>query len=457
VREGERDGGIGPLVAHLRRAAGLTQEQLAEKSGLSVRAISSIECGSRHPRPFSLERIALALDLAGPERDALIGAGLRVPAVGAPAAPRLVTCASSYPLIGREGALAEVGDLLLGDGPGLLAIGGEPGIGKSRVLAEALELAQRSAITAMVGACGRGSYPYAPIVDALADYARRQTPSMLAHELSGCTGLEMLLPELAEQLGAGPKPLSGNGSHQQRRLLFDAVTRFLRAVAGSSRVLLVLDDLQWAGPDAADLLAHLTRYAAPRVRILLACRTGDVPYTGRLAECIADLARADQVRRLRLAPLSTVEASRLVTTVAGTHRLPADRRARILRLAGGLPLFLIELTRAAQSDAPDEVPGHLRLAVAQQVAALPEPALALLRRMAALGPAVPLERLAGTGEPLERVLDGLEASRRLGLLDETRAGYRFRFPLIRLLLAQSLGGNRRRLWRFAYAAGRGHA
>src|SRR5262249_53563670 len=60
-------GSFGALTARLRTTTGLTQEQLAERSGLSVRAISSIECGARHPRRFTVERLGTGLGL--PERD----------------------------------------------------------------------------------------------------------------------------------------------------------------------------------------------------------------------------------------------------------------------------------------------------------------------------------------------------------------------------------------------------
>ena len=96
------------------------------------------------------------------------------------------------------------------------------------------------------------------------------------------------------------------------------------------------------------------------------------------------------------------------------------------------------------------MPAHLRLVIAQQVAALPEPARLALRRMAALGRAVPfdrlLDRLVGAGQPPDSVVDALETSCRYGLLDETRTGYRFRFPLIHELLVAGLGPHRRRLW-----------
>lgn len=455
MRVGDWDTSLGALIARLRRDGGLTQEQLAERSGLSVRAISSIECGSRLPRRFTMERLAGALDLTAEQRATIAGLAAR-----ARYRDSRAPGASVLPLVGRREEVAALRELLAGRGPGLLAIGGEPGIGKSRLLAEALELAAFHATAVLAGVCRRGADPYAPIVDALADHIGHSSAADLAASLRGCAGLELLLPELSSPgpsrpglpgapaggMGMSTGLVTGGMAGQQRRLVFAAVRQFLTNLAGTGRVLLVLDDLQWAGPDTADLIAHLLRYASPQVRVVMAYRTGDVSHTGRLAECVADLARLNHVRRIRLAPLSRVESDALVSLVAGAGVLDGDRRSRILRRAGGLPLFLIELTQAALVAAGEEVPTNLRLAVAQQVAALPEPALSLLRRMATLGAAVPVEDLTGTGESLDTVVAALETSRRYGILDETATGYRFRFPLIQELLMLGVGRNQRRLW-----------
>jgi predicted ATPase len=246
----------------------------------------------------------------------------------------------------------------------------------------------------------------------------------------------------APELG-GSRALRGG---QERRLAFQAVTRFLTALAGDDRVLLALDDLQWAGPDTADLIAHLVNCAATQVRLIITYRSGELAPTGRLADCLADLARVDEVRSFAVEPLSRAESELLVSAVAGQCALDPIHRNRILRRAGGLPLFLVELTRAALHRPGDDVPDHLRMAVAQEVAVLPSRVQALLRRMAALGTMVTMERLAECGQLIDEIVDALETTRRHGLLDETRHGYRFRYPLVQELLALGLSRHERRLW-----------
>jgi len=408
-------------LTRLRREHRLTQEQLASRSGLSVRAISSLECGVRHPRRLTVERLAGALGLAPSLRQQLIDAaaderwatGLAAPATG---------------LVGRDAEVATLRRHLRGDGPPLLCYLGEPGIGKSRLLAEAASLAIRRGSVVLAGACRRGGEPYAPIVDAFAAHARRLDPAALVRE---CPGLELLLPELA---AAPPTVPSG----QRRRLAFDAASRFLRvARIGLPPVVLLLDDLQWAGPATADLLCHLTREAGTGLRIAIAARAGDLPPNGRLAQCLADLARLGLTSHHDLRPLPRPDADRLITAAAGDAEVgPAARRA-ILRRSAGLPLFVVELTRAGL------IPSHLVVAVCQQVADLPEPVADALRRLAVAGPLVPIEALACT--PNEQLLDALDVAVRHRILEETVRGFRFRYPLMREVLLQSLGPTRRRL------------
>jgi transcriptional regulator with XRE-family HTH domain len=434
------DESFGALLARLRHAAGFTQEQLADRADLSVRAISSLECGARHPRRLTLDRLATALDLTLAQRAELKAAAADGRRRDAPIGGLLPFADPGGPIVGRHTELAELRAHLAGAGPVALTYDGESGIGKSRLLTEAIALATRAGVPVLAGAGRRGADPYGPIVEALADHVRRTPPAALAAQLRGCVGLDLLLPELAGRV----PPVPG---YQERRLAFDAVGRLLDNVAGPGRLLLVLDDLQWAGPEAAQLLAYLVRRGWSYLRVVIACRPGDLAPPGPLGEVAAELARLHLLHGRRLAPLPPADADALVTATAGGVPLPAAQRARILRRAGGLPLFLVELTRSALAGA--DLPWHLRLAVVHQLALLPEPVVRLLRRMAMTGPTVAVEELLGPQLPAEQVLDQLDTARRHRIVDETRHGFRFRYPLVREVLATGLGPSRRRLWRLA--------
>jgi transcriptional regulator with XRE-family HTH domain len=133
------DESFATMLTRLRHDAGLTQERLADRSGLSVRAISSLECGERRPRRYTLERLAQALGLP-PDQRAIMMATAERDRRRLPDTPSVPT-ALAGPLVGRGPDLGELRAHLVGTGPAVLGYAGEPGIGKSRLLAEAVAVA----------------------------------------------------------------------------------------------------------------------------------------------------------------------------------------------------------------------------------------------------------------------------------------------------------------------------
>ena len=424
---------FGGRLSRLRHQHELTQEQLADRSGLSVRAISSLECGARHPRRLTVERLATGLGLTPPERRQLVDAAAadRWHQGTLPAPPQATTPA----LAGRDRELAELHAHLRGDGPPLLVYVGEPGIGKSRLLTEARHLAANAGVPVLSGACQRGNDPYAPIVDALARHTRQLPRTTLLTLAKDQPGLLALLPELTPLLPDAATTTPPAAEHH-RRLVFNAALRLLEDTARSTgRVVLLLDDLQWAEPAAADLLTHLVTRMGPRLRAVAAIRAGELPPHSRLGQCVADLARIGLVAHRTLNPLTDTDALTLVG------------RRDIVRRAGGLPLFLTELAASTT----DSIPEHLRIAIRQQLTDLPDDTRTLLQRIAT-GPATtPIERPVNGDDDTQAVLAALEPAIRRHILDDTALGFRFRYPLFRAVLVADIGPTRRRLLRQAVA------
>src|SRR3712207_4805382 len=139
---------FGAHLRRLREAAGLSQEELAFRAGLSPNAVGTIERGVRkRPQPHTVRSLADALGLAGQERTALLAA---VPA-RVDAAPPDRRVAKTYelphpatPLVGRERELEEVSGLLARPEVRLLTLTGIGGVGKTRLALEAArETAER--------------------------------------------------------------------------------------------------------------------------------------------------------------------------------------------------------------------------------------------------------------------------------------------------------------------------
>src|SRR5919201_1803851 len=288
---------FGDLLLRYRSAAGLTQEALAERAHLSARAISDLERGVKHtPRHDTVQLLADALQLSAAERATFMaaarrhGAHSRARDVG----PHIASAVAPPPFVGRTRELALLERHLQGAGPPVLVLAGEPGIGKSRLLHEAIQRADGYGLHVLQGGCQRrgGQEPHAPPRQALERPVHSQPPAQQRKALQGCASLVRLLPELAER-GIVPPPSWTLPPAQERHLIFAAVARFLANIAGPAGTLLVLDDLQWAGSDALDLLATLVRSAASTgtspLRVIGAYRDTDVQPQDPLFVLLADL------------------------------------------------------------------------------------------------------------------------------------------------------------------------
>jgi predicted ATPase len=154
---------------------------------------------------------------------------------------------------------------------------GEPGIGKTSLLREAVQRAPGQGWHVLEGGCQRrgGQEPYAPLLQALERHLRQRAPAQVRTDLRGCAWLVRLLPELAAA-PIEPLPAWTLAPEQERRLMVGAVARFLGNVAGSAGTLFLLDDLQWAGNDALDLLATLVRSTEAPLRVVGAYRDTEV-------------------------------------------------------------------------------------------------------------------------------------------------------------------------------------
>jgi tetratricopeptide (TPR) repeat protein/transcriptional regulator with XRE-family HTH domain len=445
------------MLRRYRVAAGLTQEELAERAGLSARGISDLERGVKAvPRRDTVQMLAAALRLTPEQRARFEAARKRGVApdtvtADSPALAPTRLGALVPPLVGREREVALIERHLDGVGASVLLLAGEPGIGKSRLLREAAQRAAARGWTVLQGGCQRrgGQEPYAPLLDALKGHLRRRSPAELRSDLRGCAWLVRLLPELTggpiEPLPAWTLP-----PEQERRLMFEAATRYLENVAGPAGTLLLLDDLQWAGPDALDLLATVVRAATAPLRVVGAYRDTEMQPSDALSVSLADLAQAGLATRRRLAPLAPAEVNRLLDGLLDGAANAAGLREQVVQRTGGVPFFVLSCAQALRlgdaDDGGESVPWDVAQGIRQRVAVLPEAAQDVLAVAAVLGRTVEPALLVAVAEQPERALLGaLEAATRARLLVEAEAGYEFGHDLIREVVEADVGVARRRM------------
>jgi tetratricopeptide (TPR) repeat protein len=396
----------------------------------------------------SAETATSPTETATPSADAATPVARATPVRRALAAFRCRT-----PLVGRAAELARLGAALatVEHGARIVFIGGEPGIGKTRLMQEFGNTSLALGYTVLYGACHEeeSSWPYAPVVHALARFCRRQDRDYLRVAFSGCAAISRLMPELAgdlPDLDPGP-PLP---TDQERRVLHHAIATFLAQVAGAGPVLLLLDDLQWAGETTLALIRDLLSEAEDLPLLLLATyRDGDVEAAHPLSATMLSLERAGSAERLTLGPLPPADVRQLVALLGGgTGPMPDD----LLRRAGGNP-FLTEGLLAG-SDAAEGSPEASQprtsevvgASIRRRAALLPAPGLDVLQTAAAIGEQFPrglVQRVAGLDDAT--VIAALDAALRAQLLRETGEGYGFQHALVRDVLYAAISRERREL------------
>ena len=354
------------------------------------------------------------------EQDPGLAAGR--PGRGAPSGP-----ANAVPaLAGRDGeigTLREAWRRAVEGQSGLITIVGEAGIGKT-ALAEFLAAeAAEDGGTVLRTRCyeTERSLFLQPIVEAIAPVVASASADTLGHLLGEhAAAAAGLLPEVAAILGP-PPPWRGS-MEMERRRAFEAVRAFLRGLAERNPVLVLVDDLQYAGQSTVELMHFLGREpAGVRLLMLATVRAENDAQVGA--------ALAPVARRVEVGPLGP-EAVGQLARAAGQGQLANG----ILERTRGHTLFVVEVLRALSSGDAG-VPESLRTAVQARVRRAGAPVETLLRAASVLGITVDPLTL---GDMLDLVpataLDLCEAALKARLLVVSGRDYEFANDLIREVL-----------------------
>ncbi len=348
---------------------------------------------------------------------------------------------SRPPIIGRRHELASLAESLkrLEDrGSPIVALSGEPGIGKTRLLDELCTKADRQGHLVLYGRAAEmeQDLPFAVVADALSNYAASL----------GSARLERLIGAQAEELAPvvpGVEGLGGGGAgrlYDERFRTHRAVRALLEALGSGRRVVLALDDVHWADDASLELIGHLLR-RPPRRGVMLVLAFRPSPARPALVGGLANAARDGEVAWLSIEALSRAEADRLLADGLSDHA-----RAALFAQSGGNPFYLQELARAQGAPAGtavDDVPNRVALTIDQEVHALPDDAQRLARAAAVVGDPMALDVAIAAAElddsPALAALDALLGSGLLVATDVPRR-YRFRHPLVRRAVYDTTAG-----------------
>ncbi|MFI6449152.1 helix-turn-helix transcriptional regulator [Kitasatospora sp. NPDC050543] len=337
---------------------------------------------------------------------------------------------------------AEEGD------PQAVLIGGEAGVGKTRLLEEFLQQAATSGPTAVttLGSClevGSEGLPYAPLATAL-----RQLHRNLGRELeAAAAGLEGHLARLFPDLGeADGEP---NDEYGRARLFESTALLFERLSAGRTLVLAV-EDLHWSDRSTRELLAYLLRTLHhARVLIVATYRTDDLHRRHPLRPFLVELERLRTVQRLELERFGRGEVAEQLAGILGTATPDRELVDRIHRRSEGNPFFVEELAASFREGCSAGLTDSLRDILLVRVEALPESAQRVVRIAAEGGSYVEHALLAtALGDDEEDLIEALRTAVGANILrpDTDGDGYRFRHALVREAVSDDLlPGERHRI------------
>ncbi len=339
---------------------------------------------------------------------------------------------SSPVLVGRSVQLSALDAALAGAGrghPSAIMIGGEAGVGKSRLVREFAERARGTGARVLIGGClelGADSLPFTPFTAVLRELVRD----------IGAAGVASLLPsgsspELARLLPEFGTPAGPDEAGEARARLFEQMLLVLEHLAEAGPVVLVIEDMHWADQSTRDLLAFLIRNqgSLDGVLIVVTFRSDDLHRTHPLRALLAELDRVNRVTRMDLARLTRQDTGRLVAQITG--REPGDGLlTAVYRRAEGNPLFVEALV--GDGEPGSGLPESLHDLLMAGLRRLPEETQEVVRVASAGG-----ERIGHGLLTAVTGLDGAALGRALRpavsanvLLTESE-GYVFRHALIR--------------------------
>jgi predicted ATPase/DNA-binding SARP family transcriptional activator len=308
-------------------------------------------------------------------------------------------------------------------------VSGEPGIGKTTLVAEIKARAEEMGATILTGEAfeAESGRPYGPWVEALRDIRAAAIGPGLSADLAP------LLPHLEKE---------SSDDHSRDRL-YGGVVELVAALAHSAPpIVLAFEDIHWSDGATCELLHYVLRMSRHRaLLVIMTAREGELPDNEPATRMLAALRRDGGLEELLLGPLNQDETGSLV------GGLSAPDAERVFQQSAGNPLFAIQLAHAVTN--ADGAETSVTQAVRDRLAQLPALASDVLRWASAMGQTFSSDILGDIiGGGAEDFVTALELLERHGLIQETgenRGRYLFAHDVVRTAVYGQLSGPRRRL------------
>ncbi len=385
-------------------------------------------------------------------------------------------------MVGREQEARRIAEALSAlsgestaeESPSLLLVGGEAGIGKSRLIAELRRQAALAGIETILVQCPEsGATPLAPFATVLRALDPSSAPSRRGRGRAHAR-IAALLPR-AEVAGEDAEAPERRMAREKSRVL-DRLTGFLLDASAETPLVIVLEDIHWADGPTLEMLGYLGRNARGTRLMIVASHRAESEVSPEFSSWLSSIARKEWCERLLLERLGEEDVRRLLALLFEGAALDGGLVTALTRESGGNPLFLLEILRTLQGEntlarteagwrlpEPEElrssIPGDLEGALARRLGRVSAPEGAILGALAVmgrpLGPETAAELAAIPAGDAPGILEALAGRGLLarGVLAGGR--YAFEHGLVRRAAEERLeAGQRRALHLRAAAAAR---
>jgi DNA-binding CsgD family transcriptional regulator len=328
-------------------------------------------------------------------------------------------------------------------------VGGEAGIGKSRLISEVSGRAERDEMTVVVGECpplGGGELPYAPVVGALRSLVAQREGTELEVMLGSVRGdLSVLLPEPPP---GGPGVVRALAGERSQARLFEQLLAVFSSAARARPLVLVVEDFHWADRSTCEFFSFLISAARREpIALIITYRSDELRRGHPLRHCMLELERSGRAIKVELGPFTRAEVREQVAAILDESP-PVRLVDRLLERSEGNPFFTEELL-ASSREPGEPLPESLRDILLARVESQSTVVRDLLRIAAVAGRTVDHALLGAIAELSEDELNrALREAVESYLLtpDSAAAGYSFRHALLReAIYADLLPGERRNL------------
>ena len=233
----------------------------------------------------------------------------------------------------------------------VVALQGEAGVGKTRLMQELAVYAQSKGNIVLTGSAMESGLPYAPWVEEARQYLS-QAPGELLRRMLGPRASELvkLVPDIAAKLGTIPpsKPL---GEQQDKIRFYEAVTQFFISICTESSLLLLFDDMHLVDQSSLELLEYFVR-STSNLRVLTICsyRVEDVQADSPLYRTLMKLNKQRLLETIQVKNLSKEETAELIKQTFGETTISSEFADLIYNRTGGNPFFVEEVLRSLVED-----------------------------------------------------------------------------------------------------------